>query len=228
MPYTPMMSKKEIGVRRAWQDAGYLPMKDMPDVTVTSLGRKFIVPKEVHPPQPITILQRAILREVMKTDRVLDMGTGSGVNAILAASKSSDVIAVDVNSFAVKCAKSNAKLNKVSSRVKVLESDLFENVSGKFDLIIFDPPFRWFKPRDLRERGTVDENFRSLRKFFKEVRKYLAPSGRILICYGMTGDLNYFQYLLKKSKFKAKVLNEKKLIRNGRKWMYYSYRLTSD
>ncbi|MDH2902279.1 MAG: hypothetical protein PXY39_15050 [archaeon] len=52
---------------------------------MTCLGRRFIVPKQVHPPQPITILQKSVLREVKKTDRVLDMGTGSGINAILAA-----------------------------------------------------------------------------------------------------------------------------------------------
>ncbi len=126
-----MMSKKDISFRKAWYDAGYLPMKDRHDVTVTCLGRKFIVPKAVHPPVPIHILQRAVLREVEKTGRILDMGTGSGVNAIIAASKSSDVIAIDVNPLEVRCAKNNAKFNKVSSRIKVFESDLFENVGGE-------------------------------------------------------------------------------------------------
>jgi len=93
------------------------------------------------------------------------MGTGSGVNAVLAASKSFDVIAVDVNPFAIKCTRKNAKLNNISSRIKVFQSDLFRSVKGKFDLIIFDPPFRWFKQRDIRERATADKNFRTMRSF---------------------------------------------------------------
>lgn len=221
-----MMSQKEIEIRKTWQDSGYLPMQDLQDVIVTCLGRRFVVPREVHPPQPITLLQRSVLKEVKESDRVLDMGTGSGINAILAASKSSDVVAVDVNRFAVKCAKKNAKLNHVSSQIEVFESDLFQKVDGKFDLLVFDPPFRWFKPRDIRERGTADENFQTMTAFFKNVRKYLIENARILTCYGTTGDMKYFQYLLHKNNFKVKTLNEKKLKRNGRTWMYYSYKLT--
>ncbi|MFI5421387.1 MAG: HemK2/MTQ2 family protein methyltransferase [Nitrososphaerales archaeon] len=227
MVYKPMMSQKEIGLRKKWHDAGYVPMADRQDITVTCLGRKFVVPKEVHPPAPMTLLQKSVLKEVKETDRVLDMGTGSGVNAILAASKASSVIAVDINPYAVKCARNNAKLNGVSSRIKVFESDLFRNVKGRFDLIIFDPPFRWFKPRDIRERATADENFRTMRAFFKNVKKYLNTDGRVLTCYGTNGDMGHFQYLLDKNDFKVKTLNEKSLIRYGRKWMYYSYQLTA-
>ena len=151
MVYKPMMSEKDIRLRKKWHDANYLPMADRQDVTVICLGRKFDVPKQVHPPAPMTLLQQSILKEVKESDRVLDMGTGSGVNAVLAASKATRVIAVDVNPYSVKCARNNAKQNQVSSRMKVFESDLFRNVKGKFDLIIFDPPFRWFKPRDIRE-----------------------------------------------------------------------------
>ena len=45
-----------------------------------------------------------VLDEVRDDDRVLDMGTGSGVNGIVAASRSRDVLAVDVNPAAVTCA----------------------------------------------------------------------------------------------------------------------------
>lgn len=65
---------------------------------------------------------------------MLDLGTGSGVNGIVAAARSSDVVAVDVNPSAVECARKNAELNGVGSRCGVRESDLFENVTGRFDL----------------------------------------------------------------------------------------------
>jgi len=166
-----MMSKKEIEIRREWQDSGYRPMQEFQNVVVECLGRRFVVPGQVHPIQPLTLLQKSVLSEVSINDRVLDMGTGSGINGILAASKSSEVVAVDVNPFAVESAKKNAKFNHVSSRLKIFGSDLFQHVDGKFDLIIFDPPFRWFKPRDLRERGTTDENFQTMTAFFQECWK---------------------------------------------------------
>ena len=95
------------------------------------------------------LLGEAVLAEVTETDRVLDLGTGSGVNAILAASQSLGVVAVDINPHALAAAQDNAVRNGVAERIKVRHSDVFTNVDGAFDLIIFDPPFRWFAPRDL-------------------------------------------------------------------------------
>jgi release factor glutamine methyltransferase len=39
-------------------------------------------------------------------------------------------------------------------------------VTGKFDMITFDPLVRWFAARDLRELAVADENFRSMTLFF--------------------------------------------------------------
>jgi hypothetical protein len=38
---------------------------------------------------------------------------------------------------------------------------VFEAVDGRFDLVIFDPPFRWFAPRDPLEAASTDENYRT-------------------------------------------------------------------
>ena len=46
-------------------------------------------------------------------------------------------------------AQDNAVRDGVAERIKVRHSDVFTNVDGAFDLIIFDPPFRWFALRDL-------------------------------------------------------------------------------
>lgn len=226
MTYKPMMSERQARIILDFHNRRYAEIKKR-TLSIKYLGRKFIIPKEVHVPSDRSkILGRAVLKEVKKTDRVLDMGTGSGVNAILAASKSSKVIAVDINPFAVKCAKYNARLNEVSSRIKFLKSDVFQNVEGKFDLIIFDPPFRWFAPRDIREVSTADENFKTLSTFFKNAKKYLNKDGRMLTYYGTSGDLNYLKYLINKAKFKRKVFYKKKIIKYNRKWMFYSFKLT--
>jgi release factor glutamine methyltransferase len=74
-----------------------------------------------------------------------------GVNAILAAQVADDVVGVDLNPEAVAAARANAARNGVWAAFAV--SDVFSAVHGTFDLIIIDPPFRWFAPRDMRRGG---------------------------------------------------------------------------
>jgi release factor glutamine methyltransferase len=52
------------------------------------------------------------------------------------------VVTVDLNPSAVEAAKANAARNGVADRVVVRRSGVFESVDGRFDLIVFDPPFR--------------------------------------------------------------------------------------
>ena len=79
-------------------------------------------------------------------DTVLDMGTGSGVNAILAAKRGARVVAVDINPHVLEAARDNARRNNVAGLVEVRYSDVFSAVEEQFDLIIFDPPYRWLWP----------------------------------------------------------------------------------
>lgn len=71
----------------------------------------------------------------------LDLGTGCGIQALLASSHSDRVLALDRNPRAVRMAAFNARLNGLS-HVECLEGDLFEPVQNqKFDLIVSNPPF---------------------------------------------------------------------------------------
>lgn len=176
MRYEPMMSEAEAKRRLDWQNGVYKEhLKDRKRISIDIAGKRFVVSPNVFASVSwdYNLLAKTVLMEVKETDKVLDMGTGCGVQAILAASKSPDVIAVDVNPFAVRCARHNVKLNKLSSRVKVRESDLFEHARGRFDLIIFDPPFRWSKPRDIWERSSADEGYETVKGFFEEAPEHL-------------------------------------------------------
>jgi len=83
----------------------------------------------------------ANLRIRRKSRLTLDVGTGTGIQALLAASHSDHVIATDVNARAIEFAKFNARLNGISN-IEFLAGDLFEPAKGsKFDLILSNPPF---------------------------------------------------------------------------------------
>jgi SAM-dependent methyltransferase len=73
--------------------------------------------------------------------RVLDLGTGSGFHALVAAGHSASVVATDRNARAVEFTAFNAALNGLSN-VDARTGDLFEPVNGEaFDLIVSNPPF---------------------------------------------------------------------------------------
>ncbi|MGT2426635.1 DUF7059 domain-containing protein [Amnibacterium kyonggiense] len=74
------------------------------------------------------------------TGRVLDLGTGSGVQALIAARSAEAVVATDLSARALDFAGFNAALNRV--RLELREGSLYEPVAGeRFDRIVTNPPF---------------------------------------------------------------------------------------
>ncbi|TDC85020.1 methyltransferase [Actinomadura sp. 7K507] len=227
--YTPTVSAEQVERIRRWHEDAYARRAgESPAVhTFDYLGLTLTVPPDVQPIAPVSsLLGEAVLAEVREGDRVLDMGTGSGVNAILAASKARRVVAVDTNPVALEAARGNAEANGVAERVEVRHSDVFSNVSGEFDLIIFDPPFRWFAPRDLRETATADQDYRAMTTFFHQARRYLRLTGRMLIFFGTSGDLGHLRRLADEQRFKTAVVAHDDLVKEGWRVDYYTFRMT--
>ena len=114
--------------------------------------------------------------------------------------------------------------NGVADRIEFIQSNPFESVKRRFDLIIFDPPFRWITPRDLREMSYADENVKTMTAFFGSVKDYLTEKGRILIFYGDSGDLNYFLSLVEQEHFKKELMRSRAILKDGRRWVYYTWK----
>ena len=90
---------------------------------------------------------RLLLETIAKTDlgeSILDLGCGIGTMGILLAHFDSKrvVTMVDVNRRALGLAEENAKRLNVASRVHILESDVYQNVTTSFDTIVTNPPIR--------------------------------------------------------------------------------------
>ncbi len=229
LPYVPTLSKEHVEQVRRWHKRAYAEgrAEGRGEQSFYYLGTEIVVPPDVMPVTPMShLLGEAVLAEVKTGERVLDMGTGSGVNAILAATKGARALAVDINPHALGAAGANAERNGVADLVEVKYSEVFSKVEGTFDLVVFDPPFMWFRPRDLLEAAMTDEGHGALRAFFGGVRSHLAPSGRVLIFFGTSGDLGYLQRLVDSSGFVSEVIAQDELTRDGWRVQYFTFRLT--
>ena len=111
------------------------------------MGLSFNVNENVLiPRQDTELLVESVLNYLKqkvkgKKVKVLDMCTGSGCIAISIKklAENVDVTAVDLSQKALKVAIDNA--NQLDAKVTFIESDLFENVSGKYDIIVSNPPY---------------------------------------------------------------------------------------
>jgi release factor glutamine methyltransferase len=226
VPYEPTIPAEQVAAIRHWHERAYAEGRaDARDEQVFDhLGTTIVVPPEVMPITPMShLLGEAVLAHAEPGGRVLDMGTGSGVNAILAATKGCEVVAVDINPVALEAALANAARNGVADRIDIHHSDVFSAVDGVFDLIVFDPPFRWFRPRDRLEAAMADENYRALAEFFAEARSHLAPGGRMLVFFGTSGDLGHLHHLIDHHGFRAEVVAHDDLEREGWTVDYYTF-----
>lgn len=164
---------------------------------------------EVYPPAEDTFLLIDNL-VIDKSDTVLEIGTGTGLVSIFASFKCLEVTCVDINPHAVKCAESNVKLNK-RSNVKVFESDMFENVSGLYDLILFNTPYL-----PVLENEHVDDDYSKawdggedgrevIDRFLVDVPNYLQKNGTIQIVQSSLSDNDKTLRMLEDMGFEARI-----------------------
>jgi SAM-dependent methyltransferase len=99
-------------------------------------ARDFVLPASTH---SANYLRRVTLRE--DVGRMLDLGCGCGIHALLAAGHSETVVATDISGAAIRYTEFNAALNGIGN-VECRAGDLFMPVADeRFDLIVCNPPF---------------------------------------------------------------------------------------
>ena len=106
------------------------------------MGLEFkVTPAVLIPRFDTEILVEEVLKYVDDESTILDMCTGSGCIGIsLAALEKCTVTAVDISEDALEIAKVNAESNHADT-ITFIQSDMFENVTGTFDVIVSNPPY---------------------------------------------------------------------------------------
>lgn len=127
------------------------------------------------------LLAEQVGKQIKKGTKVLDMGCGSGVIIEALLKKTRKVTGVDVNPYAVKhCRESFPK-------AEFIQSDLFNNVKGKFDIITFNPPYLpEIDSEDLETALQVSggpQGYELLLKFLEQASNHLKKDGFILTVF---------------------------------------------
>ena len=168
-------------------------------------GMEFFVNKNVLIPQPDTEILIIETVDIIKNNytkdnlKILDLCTGSGAIAIAIKKdvdknrgKQNEIWASDISLEALEVAKINSKKN--NAEIKFIESDLFNNINEKFDLIVSNPPYIETKvieelsievqnePKLALDGGIDGLNF--YRKIAKEARNFLNIDGTIVVEIG--------------------------------------------
>ena len=146
-------------------------------------------------PRPETeMLAELAVKSLEEGDKVLDLCTGSGCIAVSIAKncrgKRISVTGADLSDAAVMLAGENARLNGVN--VDFIQSDMFQSVRGRFNLIVCNPPYiksgdipalqkevREYEPRIALDGGADGLDF--YRRIAKSIRSYIAREGVLLL-----------------------------------------------
>lgn len=122
--------------------------------------RKYKVTKDVLSPRMETeeLIYRVVeyVKSTKKNNlKILDLCTGSGIIAITLKKELSqfsiDVVASDISEEAIKVAKENAQSHDAT--IKFIQSDIFNNIADKFDIIVSNPPYI-----DRKDEVTMQDN----------------------------------------------------------------------
>ncbi len=157
------------------------------------MNKKEEYAEDIYRPRDDSYLLAKWVKKLV-SGNVLDMGTGSGFQAVIAARKPNvnHVLAVDINLNALNEAKKRVRKNNLEGKISVKKSNLFENVAEKFNWIIFNPPYL-----AAENSMEIDEiswaggkiGCELISRFLNEAKHYLLENGSVLLVYSSLTDL---------------------------------------
>lgn len=162
----------------------------------------------IYSPREDSFLLAEQVRKYCKNKSVLDMGAGSGIQALTALKNgASSVLAADINPECESILK--------EKQIPFIQSDLFSSVRGKFDLIVFNPPYLPKDEKEDQESALAlaggKKGDETILRFLKDAPPFLNENSIILLVISSITPLNRIKNLLKKNKMNFKVLSSQGL-----------------
>ncbi len=158
-------------------------------------------PENLYEPREDSFLAGKVIERVIKEKKhevdVLDLGTGTGLLGLLAAKNGNvkRVVFSDVNSEAVSAAKSNFQANKklMHAEAEFARSDLFENIRGKFDIIIFNAPYLPAEKGEKVDKRSMawqggEKGIELSLRFVESLKDYLKKEGEAILVASSLSD----------------------------------------
>lgn len=168
-----------------------------------------------QPAEDSFLLQKYIAR-FAKNKKILDVGTGSGIQAETAIKNGAKyVLAVDINNEAIGLLKKRVGKKSIKN-LKARVSDLFSNINKKekFDLIVFNPPYLPLDKKEDKESALETTGgkygYELIERFFLEAKKYLTEKGKILIVFSSLTNSRRVKKIAENNGFKLKILGEER------------------
>ena len=177
----------------------------------------FMVDEHVYEPAEDTFLIAERLA-VTEDDVVLDMGTGCGILAVLAAEKAKRVVAVDINPYAIECAIKNAQTNEGKEKIEFRRGDLFQSIkqNESFNVILFNSPYLPSEPDE--EKSWIAKAWAGgpkgrqvIDRFILESPNFLADEGKIQLVQSSLSDVNKTIQMFHERSLQAKVAAQVKV-----------------
>lgn len=158
----------------------------------------FVDERVIIPRSPIAnLIHQSFEPWVTNPNTILDLCTGSGCIGISCAYvfKSANVVLSDVSKGAIEVGEINIKNHDMAGRIKIIESDLFENLTNfKFDLIVSNPPYvdkqdllsmppeYHYEPKISLMAG--DDGLSFVLRILRDVRDFLTEKGVLIVEVG--------------------------------------------
>jgi release factor glutamine methyltransferase len=178
---------------------------------------------EVYDPAEDTFLLLDAIDTIDKNYMVFEMGTGCGIIGLYCAYKGADVVASDINPYAVELTKKNHEKNNslIKGNFEVRQGDLFSVLKSNelFDVIVFNPPYLPSKKQDLiggsgwfdkAVNGGVD-GLNIIKQFIEGLQEHLKTNGKAYFVFSSLSDRNKLEKIILKSRLDSKVLINKRL-----------------
>lgn len=156
----------------------------MSDDRETSVqGVDLRVPVGVFPPRlfhSTKLVCRTVDRMDLAGKSFLEVGCGSGAISVVAARRRAMVTAIDISDAACAATRANATSNGVP--MEVVESDLFSQVQGRFDMVVITPPFFRHDPStQLDHAFHAGANFEYFHRLFEQLPDHLHDDSLVLL-----------------------------------------------